>query len=45
MFKLNKKLVSTGRNGEMFKKTFLLEGKALIKLLNRLLYNLDNGFH
>ena len=28
MFKLNRKLVSTGRNGETFKKTFLLEGKT-----------------
>ena len=28
MFKLNRKSVSTGRNGETFKKTFLLEGKT-----------------
>ena len=29
MFKLNRRLVSTGSNGETFKKTFLLEGKTI----------------
>ena len=28
MFQLNRKLVSTGGNGETFKKTFLLEAKT-----------------
>ena len=44
MFKLNRKLVSTGRNGETFKKTFLLEGKTTS--IDRNIWNIkENGCH